>query len=275
MNNFDQILKHITRLGFGLVAGTLIISNSAVVIDGGQRGLVFDRYSGLKQKVLTEGLNFVVPILQYPIIFEVRTAPKVISSHTGTKDLQTVKVEVRLLYRPDIEYLDSVCLNLGKDYDERILPSIGNEILKSIIAQYNAEQLLTQREQVSKEIRERLTQRASEFNIILEDVALTHLTFGKEFANACEMKQVAQQDAEKAKFLVQKQEQEARATIMKAEGEAEAGEILRNAIEMYGNNLLEIRRLEAAKKIADSLAKSPGVTYIPGGNNTLLNLPLN
>ena len=78
--------------------------------------------------------------------------------------------------------------------------------------------MLTQREEVSREIRERLTQRANEFHIILDDVAIVNLTFGPEFTSACEQKQVAQQEAERAKFLVQQREQERLAAIVRAEG---------------------------------------------------------
>lgn len=72
--------------------------------------------------------------------------------------------------------------NIGKDYDQRILPSISNEVLKSIVAQYNAEQLISQREKVSQEIRDSLGRRAKEFDIILDDVSITDLQFSNDFA---------------------------------------------------------------------------------------------
>lgn len=274
MNFLESGLTYLGRLGLAAAGISFFMGQCLFVVDGGQRALIFDRYSGLKPKIHSEGVNFKIPVLQYPILFEVRTTPKVINAKTGTKDLQIVTLDLRILYRPEIEYLNTLYLNLGRDYDERILPSIANEVLKSVIAQYNAEQLLTHREHVSREIRERLTQRASEFHIILEDIALTHLVFGKEFTTACEQKQVAQQDAERAKYVVQQMEQEALAAVIKAEGEAEAGKLLRQAYEKYGTTILEMRRLEASKKIAETLSRSSGVMYIPGNNSTLLNLPL-
>lgn len=74
------------------------------------------------------------------------------------------------------------------DYDERVLPSIGNEVLKAIVAQFDAGELITQREVVSNRIREELVKRAAEFNIVLEDVSITHLNFGKDFTDAVEQK---------------------------------------------------------------------------------------
>ncbi len=65
-----------------------------------------------------------------------------------------------------------------------------NEVLKQVMAQYNAPQLLTQREQVSRKIKAMLVERARDFNIILEDVSIVDLQFGKEFTAAVEAKQV-------------------------------------------------------------------------------------
>jgi prohibitin 1 len=90
-----------------------------------------------------------------------------------------VTITLRVMSRPDVNHLSKIYQNLGMDYDERVLPSIGNEILKSIVAQFDAAELITQREVVSSRIRADLLQRAGEFNLVLEDVSITHLTFGK------------------------------------------------------------------------------------------------
>lgn len=74
--------------------------------------------------------------------------------------------------RPDVNNLATIHRTLGQDYDERVLPSIGNEVLKAIVAQFDAAELITQREIVSSRIREDLLKRAREFNIMLDDVSL-------------------------------------------------------------------------------------------------------
>lgn len=102
--------------------------------------------------------------------------------------------------------------NLGVDWDERVLPSIGSEVVKAVVAQYNAESLLTKREEVSLAVSESLRRRAADFNIILDDVSITHLSFSGEFTKAVESKQVAEQDAQRAQFVVMKAEQVRSAT---------------------------------------------------------------
>jgi len=152
-----------------------------------------------------------------------------------------------------------------------VLPSIANEVMKATIAHYDAEQLLTQREHVSQEIREGIVARAKTFHILMDDISITHLTYGKEFAAAIEAKQVAEQEAEKQKFVVLRSEQERQATVIKSEGEAEAAKMISEALKTHGTGLIEVRRIDAAKDIAEALGNSPNVMYLPEGQRMLLN----
>lgn len=144
------------------------------------------------------------------------------------------------------------------------MPSIGNEVLKAIVAQFDAAELITQRETVSNRIRADLLKRAQEFNIALEDVSITHMTFGKEFTKAVEDKQIAQQEAERARFVVEKAEQERQASVIRAEGEAEAADTISKAVSKSGDGLIMIRRIETQRDIAEKMAENPNITYLAG-----------
>ena len=107
----------------------------------------------------------------------------------------------------------------------------------------------------------------------MDDISITHLTFGREFTQAVELKQVAQQEAEKARFLVEKAEQIKKAAIISAEGDTEAADLLAQSFAKAGEGLVELRRIETAEEITRDLSASRNVVYLPEGQSTLLALP--
>ena len=244
--------------------------NSFYTVQGGHRAVVYNRIVGMKDTVYGEGLNFNIPWFEHPVIYDIRTRPVNLQTLTGSKDLQMVTLGIRVLHKPDPSRLVWIYRFLGVNYDERVLPSIMNECAKAVVARYNASELLTKRDQVSKEISFDLQKRASSFNILLEDVAITHLSFSPEYSRAVEAKQVAQQDAERAKYIVIGAQQEKQTIITKARGEAESAELIGTAVKK-NPGFMKLRRIDAARDIADTVAQSGNKVYL-NADSLLLNL---
>jgi len=125
--------------------------------------------------------------------------------------------------------------------------------------------------------------------------------FSKEFTTAIESKQVAQQDAERQKYIVLKSEQEMQAAIIRAEGEGAAADLISSvrararggarewprprthtpppvrpppqALKEHGVGAIEVKRIDALREIAETLSKSRNVVYVPGKGNMMMALP--
>ncbi|KAH0676448.1 hypothetical protein KY285_024249 [Solanum tuberosum] len=173
-----SFLKYLAIGAAGISVGAAALSSSLYTVNGGQRVVLFDRFKGIIDDIVGERTHFLVRWVQKPFIFDIRTKPHTFSSFSSTKDLQMVHLTLCVLSRPEVLRLPKIFKTLGLEYDAKVLPSIGNEVLKSV-----------------------------DFDIELNDVAITHLSYGAEFSKVVEKKQVAQQEAERSKFVVMKVEQ--------------------------------------------------------------------
>ncbi|XP_074275116.1 prohibitin-3, mitochondrial-like [Silene latifolia] len=268
-----SLLKNIALRAIGVGIGVTLINSSLFTVDGGEKAVIFDHFRGVLEETVGEGTHFLVPWLQKPYIFDIRTRPHQFSIICQTKDLQMVNITLRVLSRPDERKLAVIFQHLGTEYDEKVLHSIGNEVLKAVVAQFNADQLITARPRFSALVRDRLTKRAKDFYIMLDDVAIIHLVYGNVFSKAVQNRLVAQQEADRSEYVIMKCEQEKLAAVIRAEGESEAAKLISEATASAGMSLIELRKIEAMKENAATMARSPHVTYVPEAMSMIMGMP--
>lgn len=135
MENLMALMKNGLPLVALVVAGGYGLRKCVYSVDGGHRAIKFSRIHGMMPRVYREGWHLMIPYFERPIIYDARTHPKVINSKTGSKDMQTVDITVRVLYRPMVEKLTELYRLAGgdNDYNERVLPSIVNEVVKTVV----------------------------------------------------------------------------------------------------------------------------------------------
>merc|ERR1712070_244415 len=157
VNGLNGVAKF--ALAGGVVLGGL--QASLYDVDVGHRVVMYNRFGNpaIEEKVRPEGTGFLIPWVQIPYHYDIRLTPREYPTQTGTKDLQTVKITLRVLVQPDEEKLPTIHRELGQKWHDSVLPSVCNEVLKGIVADYNAEQLLIQRDDVAANIHVTLKKR--------------------------------------------------------------------------------------------------------------------
>uniref|UniRef100_A0A8C5Q5X6 Prohibitin n=1 Tax=Leptobrachium leishanense TaxID=445787 RepID=A0A8C5Q5X6_9ANUR len=137
------LFEKIGKLGLGLAVVGGVVNSALYNVEAGHRAVIFDRFRGVQDVVSGEGTHFIIPWVQKPIMFDCRSRPRNVPVITGSKDLQNVNITLRILFRPIANELPRIFTSIGEDYDERVLPSITTEILKSVVARFDAGELVT------------------------------------------------------------------------------------------------------------------------------------
>jgi prohibitin 2 len=214
----------------------IILAESVVIVQAGHRGVVL--YLGaVEDRVLAEGVHFIIPFGEQVIQLEVRTLKYQAAASAESNDLQEVQTGIALNYHIDPNYANIIFQQLGVDYPDRIIAPTIQESVKASVAKFNAEELITKRETAKGVIAAAISNTLSHRDILVETVFVTDFKFSKAFADQIESKVVAfqkyltEQNNLKAIQVIANQtvvqaEAQAKANIAKANGESQAIKVI-------------------------------------------------
>jgi prohibitin 2 len=223
----------------GIVTFVIIIVvmfESVVVVEAGHRGVVL--YVGaVENRVLGEGLHFIIPFAEQVVPMSVRTEKFVANSTAASNDLQEVQTTIALNYHISPSQVNILYQQLGIDYADKIIAPTIQESVKASVAKFNAEELITKRATAKAVIAETIANTLSARNIVVETVFITDFSFSPEFAKQIESKVVAYQNylTEQNNLLAVKvianqtvvqAQASARSNVAKANGESQAIKII-------------------------------------------------
>lgn len=206
---------------------TVPVGSTGVVVTLGQT----------QSMTLGEGFHVKAPYITRIVSMDNRIQKQEVSAAATSKDLQAISTTIDVNFHLSPGNSNSMYQTIGQNYSEILLAPAIQESVKNVMAQYSAEQLITQRSTVSVSIREELENRMTEYGVIIDEFNITNFQFSAEFDAAIEAKQVAEQNklkaqTEKEQRIIEAEaaarekevaaEAEANATLAKANAEAEA-----------------------------------------------------
>ncbi len=246
-NSFDSHspLRVLKLIALGILALFVISTlwGSFYTVTSGERALVL-RFGQVKD-VVADGLHFKMPMIESVRVVDVRTQKAASPANAGTRDLQSVTTEVSVNYHLDGDTLADTYTRVGLDVEGKIIDPRIQEIVKSVVARFSAEELLTKREDVKNEISTGLRNSLATYNIKVEDIQITNFSFSHSFDAAIEAKQTAEQNALKAKNDLERIKVEAQQKIAMAEAEARTIQIQAQAIkEQGGAEYVQLKAIE-------------------------------
>lgn len=213
--NFGRIILTIV----GVLLLLILFFGTFANVSAGHVGVI-TRF-GAVQRVVDPGVVIKLPLIESVHEMETRTQKEQVDAASASKDLQEVKATIALNFHLRGEKAVVVYQNIGEKYVDRIVAPAMQEAFKATTAKFTAEDLIGKREAVKQLAYTELKNRLDKYNIVVDDFNIVNFDFSKDFNNAIEQKQVAQQDLERAKT-------EAQTAITKAKGQADAQKILKD-----------------------------------------------
>lgn len=266
---------------FWVIAAVLLVliflSRTVLIVNAGHRAIVFNSFVGVEKRTLGEGIHFLVPGVETPTTYSVRTETYTMSGRQDegqqqgddaieclTSDGQKIKLDLSVIYNLIPENLWELHKQIGPDYVDKIIRPSVRSIARNTIANYTVTELYSgNRDKLQDEISLKVKNELDKYYVNSTETMIRNVVFSEEFSKAIEQKQVAMQDAERMKYILEKEKREKERKIIESEGQAIA--ISKKGAALKANPLLI--RYEYVDKLA------PGVKTIITNQSSILNFP--
>jgi len=225
----------------------VLIFGSLFTIKAGYRGVILT-FGKPSENIAQEGLNFKIPIVQTVKRYEVRTQKIESQADSASLDLQDVQTTIALNFHLDPGTVNKLHQEIGKDYKIRIIDPAIQESVKSVSAQFRAEDLIQKRPEARQKMQELLTAKLAKYNIIVKDFNIVNFQFSEEFDKAIEQKVTAEQLKLKADRDLERIKVEAEQVKTQAEAEAYALLLKADAINK-AEGVIELKLIEVQEKL--------------------------
>lgn len=304
----NQSAKGLSSTAVAVVVIAVILSilgAGLVFVEPNERGVVISPYAfrapnGYLDQAITPGLRWIVPgerVQLYPISRQTYTMSAVASEgqvggddsiRARTKDGQEVFIDASVIFQVDSTKVIDLHINWQNRYQNELVRPATRGVIRDAVSQYGVEEVVSsKRVEMEKLITDSLAEKLSANDLLLVEFVLRDIHFSPEYAAAVETKQIAEQQAQQAAFVVEQKKQEAEqarqiaqgqadAAVIAAQGAAEA-QIIQAEAQAQANELIG-QSLQANPEILQYqyiLKLAPGVQtiFIPSGNQFILPLP--
>ena len=222
VNPNGKKVKIIVGVCVALLLIVAISIASITIVPAGHKGVTLNM-GAVTGAVMNEGINFKIPFVQNAEIIDVRVKKYESKDNSSASlDLQTIKSSIAVNYRVNQDHVADLYQKIGMSYESTVINPAISECIKSVTSRYTAEELITKRTEVSEEMKKFLQKKLSEKYILVDSFNIINFDFTDAFNTAIEEKQIAEQNALKAKYDLERIKTEAEQAVTKAKGEAEA-----------------------------------------------------
>lgn len=232
------------------------------VVDTGHRGIK-TRFGEVVSESLPEGLYFFNPITSNIVEMDTRLQRFDGDTDTYTRDVQQAKIKYTLNYRLQQNAAHIVYRDIGREWENRLIPQVVLGTLKEVVGKWDAVDLISNRDKAATAAFESIRTNLAQRNVEVSRFEITDIEYTREFENSVEQKVIAQQKAIEEQNRTKQIEEQARQKVLSAEAEAKSIQIRAQALERNA----KLVEWEAVQKWDGKLPQ-----YMLGNGVPLLNL---